>query len=90
MLNVPCSWESLSVYYLQVIVALLRVMDNPVGSLPCGAEFPLGRVFSCWGDFAQDKIPYVQLSELHPPIVVFSHLLLVLHHPVGSFFSNLV
>ena len=52
VLNVPWSWKPLSVYGLQVITALSRVMDDLVGSFLCGAEFPLGRVFSCWGDFA--------------------------------------
>ena len=52
VLNVPWSWKSLSVYDFQVIFALFRVMDDLVGSFPCGAEFLLGRVFGRWGDFA--------------------------------------
>ena len=51
MLDVPWSWESLPVYGLQVIAALPGVMDDVVGFLPGWAEFPLDRVFSCWGDF---------------------------------------
>ena len=52
VLNVPWSWKSLPVYGLHVIVALLGVMDDAVGSFPGWAEFPLDRVFGCWGDFA--------------------------------------
>ena len=65
-------------------------MDDPVRSFPYGAEFPLGKVFSCWGDFVQDKVLYVESSELHPLVVVLGHLLLVLHHLVKSIFSDLV
>ena len=52
VLDVPWSWESLPVYGLQVIVVLPGVMDDAVGSFLGWAEFPLDRVFSCWGDFA--------------------------------------
>ena len=34
-----------------MIIALSRVIDDPVGSFPSWAEFPLGRVFGCRGDF---------------------------------------
>ena len=90
MLDVPWSWEPLSIYGLQVIATLLEVMDDLVGSLPCGAEFPLGRVFGCWGDFAQDKVSYVKSFELHPPVVILDNLLLVLCHLMRNSFSNLV
>ena len=90
ILDVPGSWESLFVYGLQVIATLPGVMDDPVGSLPYGVKFPLGRVLGCRVDFAQDEVSYVKSSEFHPPIVVFVHLLLVLYHPVKSFFSNLI
>ena len=85
MLNVPWLWKSLSVNGLQVIAALPRVMDDLVGSFLCGAEFSLGRVFGCWGDFAQNKVPYVKSYELHPLVVVFDYLLLVFRHLVRSF-----
>ena len=90
VLNVPWSWKSLSVYGLQVITALPGVLDDPVGSFPCGVEFPLGRVFGCWGDFTQDKVPYVESSKFHSLVVVLGHLLLVLRHLVRSFFFDLV
>ena len=73
-----------------MITALSGVLDDLIGSFPCGAEFPLGRVFGCWGDFAQDKVPYVESSELHPLVAVLSHLLLVLRHLLRGFFSDLV
>ena len=87
VLSVPWSWKPLPVYGFQVIVALPGVIDDPVGSFPCGAEFPLGRVSGCWGDLAQDEVAYIKSSELYPLIVVFSHLLLVLRHSAGSFVS---
>ena len=65
-------------------------MDDPVRSIPSWVEFPLDRVFSCWGDFAQDKVPYAKLSELHSFVVVFSHLLLVLRHLVNGFLSYFI
>ena len=56
VLNVPWSWKSLFVYGLQVIAALPGVMNNLVGSFSGWVEFPLDRVFSCWGDFVEDKV----------------------------------
>ena len=45
-------------------------MDDPVRSFPYGAEFPLGRVFGCWGDFVQDKVvDFVQDKVMDDPIV---------------------
>ena len=38
----------------------------------------------------QDEIPYVESSELYPFIVVVDHLLLILRHSDGSFFSYFV
>ena len=73
-----------------MITALSRVIDDPVGSFPSWAELPLGRVFGCQGDFVQDKVPYVKSSELHSLVVVFGHLLLILHHFVRSSVSNFV
>ena len=90
MLNVPWSWKPLPVYGFQVIAALSGVMDDPVRSFPYGAKFPLGRVFSCWGDLAQDEVSYVESSKLYPLVVVFGHLLLVLCHLIGSFLSDFV
>ena len=65
-------------------------MDNLLWSFPCGAKFPLDRVFGRWGDFAQDKVPHVKSSELHSLVVVLDHLLLVLRHLVRSSISDLV
>ena len=90
MLNVPWSWKPLPVYGFQVIATLSRVMDDPVRSFPYAAEFPLGRVSSCWGDLAQDEVSYVESSELYPLVIVFDHLLLVLFHFIGIFLSDFV
>ena len=73
-----------------MIIALSGVMDDPVGSFPCGAELPLDKVSSCWGDLPLDEVSYVKSSKLHPLIVVLSHLLLVLRHLVRGFLSYFV
>ena len=73
-----------------MINALSKVMDDLVGPFPGWAEFPLSRVFSCQGDFAQDKIPYVKSSKFHSLVVVLDHLLLILCHSVRSSISNLI
>ena len=73
-----------------MITTLSRVMDDPVGSFLGWAKFSLGRVFGCQGDFVQDKVTYVKSSKFHSLVVVFSHLLLILHHSMKSFVSNLV
>ena len=49
--NVPWSWKSLPIQGLQVIIVLSKVMNDLVRSFLGWAEFPLGRVFGCWGDF---------------------------------------
>ena len=90
MLNVPWLWEPLSVWGFQVMVALPGVVDDSVGSFPCGAKFSTGRVFSRCGDLAQDEVAYVKSSELYPLVVVFGHFLLVLRHSVGSLVSYFV
>ena len=73
-----------------MITALSKVMDDLVGTFPSWAKFPLGQVFGCQGDFAQDKVPYVKSSELHSLVVVLGHLLLILSHSIESSVSNLV
>ena len=90
MLDVPWAREPLSFYGFQVITALLGVLDDLVGSFPCAAKLSLGRIFRCCGDFAQDEVSYIELSEFYLLIVVFGHLLLVLCHSAGSFFSYFV
>ena len=35
-----------------MIALLSRLMDDPVGFFLGWIEFPLDRVFGCWGDFA--------------------------------------
>ena len=72
-----------------MITALSRVTDDLVRSFLGWAEFPLGRVFGFWGDFTQDKIPYVKSFEFHSLIVVLRHVSLILHHSVRSSISNL-
>ena len=88
--NVPWFGESLSVYGFQVVAPLSRVVDDSVRFFPCGAKLSLGGIFGHSGNLAQDKIPYVKSSELYPFIVVFGHLLLILRHSDGSFFSYFV
>ena len=73
-----------------MITTLSRVMDDPVGSFPSWAEFPLGRVFGFRGDFVQDKVPYIKSPEFHSLVVVLSRLSLILHHSVRSTVSDLV
>ena len=73
-----------------MIAALPGVVDDSVGSFPCGAKFSLGRVFSRCGDLMQDEVAYVKSSELYPLVVVFGHFLLVLHHFTGSLVSYFV
>ena len=73
-----------------MISVLPGVMDDSVGTFPCGAKLSLGRVFSCCGDLAQDKVAYVQSSELYPLVVVFGHLLLLYRHSAVSFVSYFV
>ena len=71
-----------------MIATLSGVVDDSVGTFPCEAKLSLGRVSSRCGDLALDKVAYVQSSELYPLVVVFGHLLLVLHHSAGSFISR--
>ena len=73
-----------------MIIALSRVIDDSVGSFSGWAKFPLGRVFGCRGDFAQDEVPYVKSFELQSFIVVLGHLLLILSHSVRSPISDLI
>ena len=90
MLNVPWSGESLSVHGFQVVTVFPWVMNDSVRSFLCGTQLSLGRVFSCCGGLAQDKVTYVQSSEFNPLIVVFGHLQLVLCHLAGGFVSYFV
>ena len=90
VLNIPWSWESLPVQDHQVITALSGIMDDPVGSFPGWAEFPLGKVFGCRCDFAWDEVPYFKSSELYSFVVVIGHLLLVLCHLVGGSISDFI
>ena len=85
--NVPWPRESSSVHGFQVVATLSRILDDSVRSFPCGAELSLGGISGCRGNLAQDKITYVKSSELYPLIVVVGHLLLILCHFDGSFFS---
>ena len=90
MFNIPWPRESLSVHGFQVVAALSRVVDDSVWSFPCGVELSLGGISGCRGNLAQEEISYVQSSEFYPFIVVVGHLLLVLPHFDGSFFSYFV
>ena len=73
-----------------MITALPRVVDDSVRSFPCGVKLSLGRISSRCGNLAQDEVSYIKSSEFYPFIVVFGHLLLVLHHSAGSFVSYFV
>ena len=73
-----------------MIGALPGVVDDMVGSFPCGAKLSLGRVSSRYGDLVQDEVAYVKSSELYPLVIVFGHLLLVLRHSAGSFVSYVI
>ena len=73
-----------------MITALFGVMDDPVRSFIGWTEFSLGWVFSCWGDFVQDKVAYAKSCEFHSFVVVLGHLLLVLCHLVGGSISDFI
>ena len=90
MFNIPWPREFLFIRGFQVVATLSRVVDNSVRSFPCGAKLSLGGIFGCRGNLAQDEIPYVKSSKLYPLIVVVGHLLLILRHSDGSFFSYFV
>ena len=90
MFNIPWPREFLSVHGLQMVAAPSRVVNDPVRPFLGGAELPLYGIFGCRGNFAQDEISYVQLSEFYPFIVVVSHPLLVLCYSDGRFFSHFV
>ena len=49
-----------------MIAALPGVVDDSIGSFPCGAKFSLGRIFSCCGDFAQDEGAYFRHPSSRP------------------------
>ena len=58
--------------------------------LPMWAQLSLDWVLCCCGNLAKDEISYIELSQLHPLVVLFSHLSLVFCHSTGSFFSYFV
>ena len=88
--NVPLPGESLSVYGLQGVASLSRVVDDSVESFPCGAKLSLGWISGRNSNLAQNQIPYIKSSELYPLIVVFHHLQLILRHSDESLFSYFV
>ena len=90
MLNVSWAKEPLSVYGFQVITALPGVVDDSVRSFPYGAKLSLVRIFCCCGNFVQEEVSYGESSEFYSLIVVFGHLLLILHHSAGNFVSYFV
>ena len=90
MFNIPWLREFLSVHGFQMVATLSRVVNDSVWPFLCGAELPLGGISGCRGNLAHDEIFYVQLSKFYPFIVVVGHLLLVLRHFDGSFFSYFV
>ena len=65
-------------------------MDDSVRSLPIWTELALGQILRPWSYLLKDEVTDVKFFQLHPSIVVFSYLLLVLGHPLRSLISYLV
>ena len=53
-------------------------------------ELALRRIFRCWSYLSKDEVSDVEFFQLHPSIVVFGYLLLVLGHPLGSLISDFI
>ena len=88
--NVPWTREPSSDYSFKVITASSGVMDDSVWSFPSGPQLSLDGIFCSRGDFVQNEVPYVKMSQFHSLIVVFNHLSLVFCHFAGSLFSHFV
>ena len=73
-----------------MIASLARVVDDSVWSLPIRTKLALGRVLCRWSYFSKDEVTDVEFFQLHPSIVVFSYLLLVLGHPLRGLISYFV
>ena len=65
-------------------------MDDSVVSFPGWTKLALRRIFRCWSYLSKDEVSDVEFFQLHPLIVVFGYLLLVLGHPLGSLISDFV
>ena len=65
-------------------------MDDSVRSFLIWAELALGRILRRWSYLSKDEVTDVKFFQLHPSIVVFSYLLLVLGHPWPSLISYFV
>ena len=76
--------------HLLDVASLARVVDDFVRSFPVWTERALGRIFRCWSYRSKDEVTDVKFFQIHPSIVVFSYLLLVLGHPLRSLISYFV
>ena len=65
-------------------------MDDPIRSFPIWTELALGRILRRWSYLSEDEVTDVKFFQLHPSIVVFSYLLLLLGHPLRSLISYFV
>ena len=73
-----------------MVASLARVVDDSVWSFPIRTELALGWILRCWSYLSEDEVTDVKFFQLHPSIVVFSYLLLVLGHPLRSLISYFV
>ena len=73
-----------------MVATLARVVDDFVRSFLVWTELALGRIFRCWSYLSKDEVTDVKFFQLHPSIVVFSYLLLVLGHPLSNLISYFV
>ena len=78
---------------------LPRLLDGSFPGVSSGrlCTFPpnldracLGRILRRWSYLAKDEVTDVKFFQLHPSIVVFSYLLLVLGHPLRSLIFYLI
>ena len=73
-----------------MVASRAQIMDDSVGSFPGWTELALHWIFRCWGYLLKDEVSNVEFFQLHPSIVVFGYLLLVLGHPLGSLISDFI
>ena len=73
-----------------MVASLARVVDDSIRSFPVWTELALGQIFRCWSYLSKDEVTDAKFFQLHPSIVVFSYLLLVLGHRLSSLISYFV
>ena len=69
---------------------LLRLLDGSFLGVSSGRPCTVPPNLDRWSYLSKDKVTDVKFFQLHPSIVVFSYLLLVLGHPLRSLISYLV